>query len=597
MSIPDPSTTDGLRVPGVIAGQGAALHGRTSAQYGSPSHALTLAGATLVFYAPPDDADGARSRWGFHPADPRQVGARELGRAKVADDGSYRATLHLLPKRVLVALDVESFAYTPATGRRAFGLLGVAAPEAGEGGAATLDVRLSGNTYCAILAALDLWLVAGRVTDCESRQVGLPDGTVEARDRDLTQDDLLGSAPTDAAGNFQIFFQSPAFKGIPILPPPFDVIPPHELVGGPDVFFRVERGGTALIDEAPAAGRQAGRENVPRCSYHSLCVAEIPLPAPQTVTLWSAIGEIRVPDAGGLNDFAADGLTASGRAAFFGGLDFNGQVSQTYLGHPVRYRFVFAEWGSLVAAPAYPADYQPLVGANLDLSARYGSLATFTPPFSYDLDPVFPAPDAAGWITVDPSPNFVRDVDRMVRVRSETLVPPVAPGGFEGTAGAGLPVPVGPLRDRPRKFSFVLEIEAGPHALHQPVPVVAHLNNSPAYLHFELEELEANACASLTSAGGSITVHPKFTVAHPYLSGYDISVQRQGGAVTPSGSDAYTAHGPLWTDPDGESGTLATVYTDVGACSYRAYMNATRRLTNGYGGAGTQHALRTFCVD
>lgn len=603
MSTSDIHTADRTFVPSVFPKGWAVLYGRTRAEYGSPVHQLTLAGATLIFYEAEGESPKSRTRWGFRPAAGGSVQARELGRARVADDGRFAVGFEGEPPRLLlVAISVEKFAYAPATGKTAFGLLGVAAPEWRGGVAgtdATADIHLGHVAYCGILEALDLWLVAGRVTDCANSAVGLPGGTVQAFDRDLSQDDLLGSDTTDAGGNFQIFFSSPAFKGVPVLPPPFDVIPPHELIGGPDVFFKVTHGGSPVLEEAPSAGRQSGRENVGHCSYHALCVRQIPIPAPQTITLWAAIGEVEIPDSGGLRHFDADGLTASGKAAFTGHLDFNGQVSQKYLGEAVSYRFVFAEWANLAVPPAYPAAYQPLLGANLDLGARYGSLYTFVgpSPWDYSTTPVLPAPDTDGWITVDESPNFIRDVDRMVRVRSETLVPQIAPAGFEGTDNAGVAVPAGPLRDRPRKFSFVLEIKTASTSAHQPVPVPIHLNNSPAYMHFELQELEANACTSLSSAGGSITVHPKFTVAHPYLSSYDVSVQRQGGTLQSSGSDTYTAHGPLWTDADGEFGTLTTVYTDVGPCSYRAYMNCHRRLTNGYGGPGGQHALRTFCVD
>lgn len=170
-------------------------------------------------------------------------------------------------------------------------------------------------------------------------------------------------------------------------------------------------------------------------------------------------------------------------------------------------------------------------------------------------------------------------------------------GDLEGIADAGDPVPVGPLRDRPRKFSFVLEIKAGPFTAHQTAPVPIHINNSFAYMRFDLTELQANACAGLNSAGGSITVHPVYTVAHPYLDTYNISVQRQGGTLLGVKNDSYTAHGPLWTSTQGEHGTETAVYTDVGKCSYRAYMTASRRLTNGYGGPGGQDILRTFCVD
>jgi len=580
--------------------QGTVLRGTTVAHTANPHRDLTLAGATLVFYAGSraDAGDAVKERWGYRRVPGGEVATPELGRARVADDGTFQASLSEAADVVLVAISVDKFAFTPG-GRRAFGVLGVAAPKWSEGRqrGASLDLSLPPGDFCGILSDMDLWMVSGRVADCENAKDALAGGTVTAFDRDLSQDDSLGSATTDAGGNFFIFFPSAQFKKIPLLPPPFDTVLPFELFGGPDVFFRVTQGANTLLDEPPTQGRTAGRENVPRCSYHELCV-KAPAWTPQTITLWSRIGNIQVPDGGGLHGFDADGLT-TGKEAFFGELDFNGQLSQKYLGEAVSFRFVWAEWPDLATAPAYPAAYQPLLGANLDLNAPYGSIYTFIgpDPWNFTLAPVLPVPDADGWVAVDQSPNFVRDTGRLVAVRSDTLVPAVgAPGDMQGTSDAGAPVPFA-LRDRHRKFSFVLEIRTASHDAHQAVPVPIHINNSLAYMHFDLSELAANGCSTVMQAGAKITVHPSYSVAHPYLSSYTIDVQRQGGTYSVVKTDSSGAHGPLWTDPAGEVGSFAADYTDVGHCSYRSNITAHRRLTNGYGGPGHQTLLRTFCVE
>lgn len=580
------------------------LRGTTLARYGNPHHTQTLAGATLIFYHHRKAETAAkRSVWGWNPTDPGQISAPEVGRAEVAADGSFDAGLEgYQGGMLLVALEAHGFSYAPETGKSAFGLLGAASPawqDDEEGAVAELTIDLPKVSYCEILEALDLWLVAGRIVDCETHGQPLIGGTVEAFDRDLTQDDFLGSATTDATGSFSIFFASATFKKIPSLPPPWDVIPPHELFGGPDVFFHVSQGTASLLEEPPSTGRTTGRENVPRCSFHELCV-KAPTWTPDTVTLWSKIGKYRVPDSGSLHDFDPDGLTTSGKLAFAGNLDFIGQLSQTFLGQPTSFRFVFAEWPDMATAPSYPADYQPLTAANLNLSEPYGALfiSTGPNPWDFTLQPVTPAPDAQGWIAVDQSSNFVRDTGVMVQVRTGTLVPAVGSlSDLEGLTDAGSPVPAGPLRDRPRKFSFVLEIQAGGFSAHQPVPVPIHINNSFAYLRYDLTELQSNACTSITESGGSITVHPVYTVAHPYLQYYTINVQRQGGTNLVVKNEQSTAHGVLWTSSTGEHGTEAAVYTDVGKCSYRTSIVCDRRLTNGYGGVGHQNILRTFCVD
>lgn len=573
------------------------IYGNTSAAYGNPDHRWTLAGGVLVFVA--GAKEDASTSWGWAPMDLGQLGGQVVGSAIVSEDGSFDATLReYRGGPLLVAINVEKFSYAPATGRSASGVLGLVVPawkETNDGLRAQIDIALGVRSYCGLLQALDLWLVAGRVTDCATHATPLVGGTVFAFDRDLTQDDALGNGVTDAAGNFWIFFSSAVFKQVPTLPPPFDNILPHELVGGPDLYFQVMSGATVLLDEAPSQGRIGARENVSNCSFNELCVTA-PAWTPDTVTLWSSVGDYHVPDGGGLHDFDADGLVDNGKLAFCGDIDLNGQLSQAWLGEALSIRFMVAEWADLATAPAYPADYQPLLGANLDLNQPYGGIYTFVGPSPWDftITDVLPAPDANGWIAVSQSANFVRNTGRLVRVRTSTLAPAVGVT-YGTTPDAGQAVPAG-LQDRPRKFSFVLEVRTASFSGHQTVPVPLHLNNSLAYLDFDLTELSASTCAGLTPVGGVLTLHPEYTVAHPYLRSYSISVERQGGALTFLKDDAYTAHGSLWTDAAGEHGTFTGTYTDVGPCSYRCWINVYRRLTNGTSGVSHQSILRTFCV-
>jgi hypothetical protein len=580
------------------------LHGKTIAHYGNPVHQHTLAGATILFFTHPQLKDApTRTKFSFASKALDGVGGTQVGRALVAEDGTFKAVLEgYRGGPIIVALSVEKFNYAPATGKKASGILGAFSPQwdkSDEGSVAAVSLDLARQDYCALLEALDLWLVAGRVTDCKTKKTPLIGATINGYDRDLTQDDHLGATATDSTGSFSLFFQSAAFKGIPLLPPPFDVVPPFELIGGPDVFFHVHLGTTPLLLEPASTGRAFGRENVEHCSFHELCV-EAPSWTPDQVTLWTQIGNYRIPDSASLHDFDADGLVSSGKLAFTGNIDLNGQLSQKFAGQAVSYRFLRAEWSDLATPPSYPADYQALVAPNLNLNRPYGSLYVQTGPSPWDFTttPVLPEPDSDGWIAVNQSANFVRDTSTMVQVRTETLVPSVdSSGAMTGIDNAGLAVPAGPLRDRPRKFSFMLEIKTASLSAHQSTPATIHINNSSAYMRHNLAELESNGCTAISSAGGSISVHSKFTVAHPYLHSYSLQLQRQGGTTLTVRQVDYTTGGALWTPTTGEFGEEVPVYTDVGKCSYRSTLTATRRLTNGYGGPGHQTILRTFCVD
>lgn len=572
------------------------ISGRTTAEYGSPYRHQTLAGATLVFYPQPK-VSSEFSRFGW-----RELGelpSGEIARAAVAEDGTYEADLgDFQGGTLLVALEVEKFAYAPETGKTARGLLGTGVAREGDDGA-TMDIALAAPSYCELLASLDLWLVAGRATDCAKQPIPAANAEVTAYDRDLTQDDELGTDTTDGAGNFEIFFPGSTFRQIPSLPPPFDSILPHELIGGPDVYFKVEAGGGTLLDEDPSLGRTAGRENRTHCTWVELCV-EPPDWSPQDITLWNRIGFHAVPNApgaAGLNDFDADGFVDSGKLAFYKGIDFNGQLSQTYLGQPVSYRFLFAEWSDMTTAPALPADYQPLTSTHIT-SHPYGAIRVVTGPnplTDFTLNYLPPTPDAQGWIDVSQHPDFVRPENRLIRLDTTTLVPAISKSG-PSTAGAGDPVPAA-NQDRPRKFSFMLQVRAGAVTYQHPVPVPIHINNSAVYARFDLQQLTSNSCNPIApQPSGDIEVNPMYTVGHPYLSSFSVTLQRQGGTLATLRSDNHGSHSPLWTGLTGEHDTFLATYGDVQPCSYRCWLSFGRRLTNGYGGPGDGPLLRTFCT-
>ncbi len=568
------------------------LSGTTTCRTGSPRRTQTLAGATLVFYRskPSDDA----SRWGWTPLDALPDG--EIGRAVVAADGSFETDLNLDGGAVLVAAEVDRLAYAPSTDRTARGVLGTGA----FGDDQALAIDLPSEAFCALLRALDLWLVAGNVGDCGQQPTPAAGATVSVFDRDITQDDPLGSDVADAAGEFEVFFTRADFHRIPLLPPPFDSILPHELFGGPDVYLRVELGGATLLDEDPARGRTTGRENRPHCTYLTVCVRPPSAPPPSAVTLWSHVGLYQVPETGDLKDFDADGFVADGTLAFAKSIDFRGRLATVADGLTNRFRFVFAEWADLGTAPAYPGDYAPLTATHIT-SAPYGQIRvpTGSGPYDYASTNVPPAPDADGWISGKPDPNFVDTPDRMIQLDTRTLVAAIDKSG-PTTAGVDAPVPAG-QRDRPRKVSFMLEVEAGGAAYTHPVPVVLHLNNSAVFARFEVQELTSNACLPVgPEAGGGIVVHPQYTVGHPYLGSISVQLQRQGGTLADVFADDHTnsapGHGPLWTPPEGQHGTLTATYADVQPCSYRCWLAYSPRLTTGYSRVGGDTLIRTFCT-
>jgi hypothetical protein len=133
--------------------------------------------------------------------------------------------------------------------------------------------------WCALLALFDIWTICGHVTVCDSKQpaAGL---RVFAFDADWIQDDALGSAVTDASGAFRIWYTSAAFKKTP-WSPALDL----ELFGGPDIYFRIETlGGAVLLAEPQVRGRSPDRANAGNCFCVDLCVEHVPVDLTCVVT-------------------------------------------------------------------------------------------------------------------------------------------------------------------------------------------------------------------------------------------------------------------------------------------------------------------------
>jgi hypothetical protein len=593
------------------------LTGRTTADYGNPSRVQTLAGATLVFYAYPKGAASLREgRWSFSPQDERSVGARELGRAVVRDDGSYSAELATATETLLVAIGVERFSYAPATGKKTFGVLGVVSPDFRasdlqrlEGVRVALaDVRLPRATYCDLLAALDLWLVAGQVLTSSTPQSPLPGLSVRALDRDISEDDDLGAAPTDATGSFEIFFEGARFRGIPVLPPPFDRIEPVELFGGPDLYFHVRAGTAPLLEEPPAAGRASGRENVQNCSFTTLLVAGPPLDqgVGSGPTVWQSVGNYALlpATAVGSNDFDARGLTRVGALAFTGSIKLKGTVfRRAPSGQPIRYRFLFAEWtdarataggpatppipppGSVSPRPSAPAGWKPLT-TQIDSSAAYAHILSWTPGGGPVASlPLLPAPDTNGWIEVDqralgPGEWFIPD-GLLALVRTDLLVPATTPGAA-----------------RPRKLSLVLEIQTASQSFQQgPYPL--HVSNDGVHLAYTLTSTGTGCDAVSAGPTSTITVAATYEVSHPYLESYGFYVQRHDGVgYQPWGAETYTSPsaGVFWTPPGGISGATSRPGYEVMPCAYQSGVSAQARLTTGEGKVHGVTLQKGFCV-
>ena len=397
------------------------LRGNLSA-LGCEDCPISLAGATVRVYASlPDSSVTQRAAVDprhtfrlFHHADAEAQAALtashgpQIGEAVIDPTGAYSVTLAADYQGG--TLDVDLYCGTvaghvpPHPNQMSLTTLQpvwrqAAQSEAADEQVAAFDYVVPSRLWCATLASLGLWIICGQVTLCKTDQA-IAGVTVSAFDRDWLQDDPLGSALTDSAGHFQIWYTAAQFSKTPFSP-----LINIELVPGPDLYFRIEGPSSAvLLAEPPDTGRTPGRQNVGPCFCVDLCVPEAP-PRTEPIPAFRYIGGYNYltdVDSGS----GGSGLTLSDHRAFYSGLRLSGPIGTTLNGQPLEYRFeVMPEGGSWTAV--LPAQILPtligysekLVGVDLEVSTVVvNGVASATE--------IAVTPDAQGWIPMPSEGNL-----------------------------------------------------------------------------------------------------------------------------------------------------------------------------------------------
>lgn len=213
--------------------------------------------------------------------------------------------------------------------------------ESQNGLVAVWDYVLPQRFWCGIRARFGAWVICGKVTMCQS-SAPVQGVRVRAFDVDWLQDDALGWGTTDAAGFFRIYYSVQDFKQTPFSP-----WINWEMIGGPDLYFKVESSiGTPLLVEPRSRGRNSDRENAGPCFCVKLCIEKQPPveQEPDPIPLFTHVGSYDVHSANpALSDFnAADGTTKVGGFAFTETIPLRGILPNGYASDPVEYRFRYA---------------------------------------------------------------------------------------------------------------------------------------------------------------------------------------------------------------------------------------------------------------
>lgn len=269
--------------------------------------------------------------------------------------------------------------------------------------------------WCSVRLRFGAWTICGQVTVCETKDpVG--GATVTAFDADWIQDDNLGSAITDAAGKFRIDYLAEDFEKTPFSP-----LINFECVSGPDLYFKVETTGGALVllAEPRSRGRDSDRENVGNCFCVDLCV-DLPTGAGDNpIPLFTHVGQYRVDPIYG--DFTPDGLTTAGNLAFTDTIPLIGLLPNGGAPDPLEYHFRVAEYDSTGTVLGAVSDVdQTMIPATVIGQLEY-----------YDYDPVngFRLSSADYWVNNPAAPLTTVHRNGLPDITTQ-LNQPVKPGGW-----------------------------------------------------------------------------------------------------------------------------------------------------------------------
>ena len=429
-----------------------------------------------------------------------------------------------------------------------------------DGYVAAWEYCLPSRFWCSILALFGVWTICGRLTTCDGGQP-IPGATVTCLRRRL------------AAG------RSPRLRHDRLQRPLLDLLHARRLrEDAADALghqHRVGRRARRLLQgragrlHDPAgdagAGPRPGRENAGPCLCVELCTDEVVVGDPETVPHWQQVEVFDIhPTPGTVGaQFLVEGYAGTAAQAFvFGGgvtLKGNCPLKNIATGNPLEYRFTIGEWTWLAAAARRSgelADVAPAAQAALTQiqSTHVGYVFYTDGNGAAQSHPVHvtATDDADGWIQLQGRPvtvpmynppgstavvnvdqtNFIRTFDLLV-VNSPAITalhPAKMPAPLP-KADAGRSLLTGE-KEPVRRYKLQFEVRDAVTSAALPGDTLDSIifDNSPVIVALNLVELQANACNPLA---GATEAHVQYTLDHPHLRHFDVTIWNNGGTVHP----------------------------------------------------------------
>jgi len=461
---------------------------------------------------------------------------------------------------------------------------------------AFFEYRIDPKWFCRILTLLDIWVVCGIVTDCETKKP-LSGVKVFAYDVDLIQDDTLGNAYTDSNGKFTIVYPGANFRQT-LLSPFLNV----EWPAGPDYYFRVESSsGAVLLQEDRTRGRQTDRHNAHNCFCVKICIKDGGVYT-SDVPWFTSVGKFNITsdiDAAGKTLTAKSGVGGVGYG-FFNSVNLVGYATKKVPTAPasaLHYRFLYS---------LDNVNYSPVTAAQMDPT----QLKVATRQITWNGGPAFqnvmidlgqpasvpdsiPAdnfpspiadhilhPDANGWIRVDQPALDNGFYGPLVLLNTNTII-----GGGDASAGLTPGSPVGAANQKNGTMLYLkfqtTDDPANPASANlntQSIIGKIYVNNWNEVSLLKLEELFAGGGSGCTPVQSQ--AHVDYTVDHELIGSWNIGIWSNAiGSVSglPSGNVPRGAAAVY----NLATAAISPAFSTWPSCAYSLTLGTVRKLTTG----------------